>query len=299
VSVVRVGAHVNAIVGQIAGRRFADAVEARLWDAGVRGLEEKTVLVRMVSEGCKDAASAARLLRERYPDVGEAAILAGLANARDGYARSFLVAELGPIRTEAATRLLLEELRVADPDRRAVAAWLLLDRGLADGVAAVAEAWRSGSESMEVWSLLCECGRSEAIAAVEERFDSVSLGTRFGVVGCFIKRRYWGPPFLDGPPVPDATWEKSVESLLVHALADARHWPGGAVQRGGRCLCWGPYSFAHPRVCDIAACALKEMFPDRYDFDWQAPVALRNLQVMKFRNRWRAEHGLPALPAPR
>ncbi len=297
VSVVRVGTHVRAIVGAIAGREFADAVEARLWDAGVRRLEEKAVLVGMVSEGCKDAARGARLLQERYPDAAEAAILAGLANAGDEYARSALVTELRPIRTEATTRFLVDETGATDPDRRAQAAWLLLDRDRADGVAAVAEAWRSGSESREAWWFLCNCGRSEAITALEERFDSVSVDTRFGIVGCFILR--WWPPAEAEFPAPDAKWAAGVESLLVHALADARHMRGWLGQKAGMSPGWRQYTFTDPRVCDVAACALREMFPDRYHFDWWAPAAQRDRQLVDLRNRWRTAHDLPALPKPR
>jgi len=297
VRVVRVGAQVRAIVGKIAGHEFADAVEARLWDAGVRGLEEKAVLVRMVSDGCEDAATGARLLLERYPDAAEAAILAGLARARDGFGRALLVRQLHPIRTEATTRFLLDEIRAADPGRRALAAWLLLDRGRAEGVTAVAEAWRSGSEWWEVSEFLCDCGRSEAAAALEERFDAVSLDTRFDIVSRYLLGRSWPVPDAE-PPAPDAKWEAAVESLLVHALADAHHMRGWTGRKAGTSVGCDGYNFGDPRVCDVAACALKEKFPDRYDFQLGAPVAERDGQLLAFRNRWRAAHGLPALPPP-
>jgi len=161
----------------------------------------------------------------------------------------------------------------------------------------VAEAWRSGSEWWEVSEFLCDCGRSEAAAALEERFDAVSLDTRFDIVSRYLLGRSWPVPDAE-PPAPDAKWEAAVESLLVHALADAHHMRGWTGRKAGTSVGCDGYNFGDPRVCDVAACALKEKFPDRYDFQLGAPVAERDGQLLAFRNRWRAAHGLPALPPP-
>ncbi|MFI5403911.1 MAG: hypothetical protein ACHQ1G_13315, partial [Planctomycetota bacterium] len=173
-------------------------------------------------------------------------------------------------------------------------AWLLLDRGRAEGVAAVVEAWRSGETPEGVSSFLSNCGQGSAIAALEERFDAVPVDVRIRIVSSFLFTRSWSfwPPTSDAElPAPDATWEAAVERFLVHTLDDKS-------RQRGLSMASNEYSFTDPRVCDVAACALKGRFGDRYDFDMSVSVARRDRQLVELKNRWRTAHGLAALPVP-
>lgn len=290
VFVMNVGDVVRAILEEIAARRFESLEEAAAWYRDVRALGEHDVLVREIRAGGREALRAAARLKERYPESAEAAILAGIATAKDGNMRLNLVVHLQTVRTATTDRFLLEESRSADAGRRAMAAWLLLLRGNRDGIAPVVEAWRSGESGEAVRDFLCACGDAGAIAALEERFEAVPTYSRLDIVLQFVARTV---PYASQPewPAVDAGWDAAVEKLLVRALGDGAH-------NRGMGLSFQPYQLASPRNCDVAACVLAARWPDRYEFDPLALVGRRDRRIAELANRWRTAQGLEPLPVP-
>jgi mRNA interferase MazF len=79
------------------------------------------------------------------------------------------------------------------------------------------------------------------------------------------------------------------ENLLTAALADRETASGMSVY-------WEITRVSDPRVCDMAAHALSDRWPEKYAFRWSASPAERDEQIRKIRNTVRAERGQAPLP---
>jgi hypothetical protein len=80
--------------------------------------------------------------------------------------------------------------------------------------------------------------------------------------------------------LPDEATLAVAEEILIRLLEDSRRRTG---MSGGI----GDLSYRDPRVCDLAAEALRLGWPDRYEFDFHGPVKARNRQCIAAVNLWR------------
>ncbi len=96
----------------------------------------------------------------------------------------------------------------------------------------------------------------------------------------------------DRPPIaPSPETSKAIEHLLVDALADTERRYG--LECSNRQL-----SLHDPRICDLAALALNQRWPEKYHFTWSANPAQSDPQLVALRDQWRAENGLPSITPP-
>ena len=98
-------------------------------------------------------------------------------------------------------------------------------------------------------------------------------------------------PPRDRPNLPTKEASDAVERLLVSELNDTE-------RRFGMERDFSDFSVVDPRVCDMAAHALSSLWPDKYRFQWEFTSTKCNAEIAGMRNRWRSDHGLPALPPP-
>jgi hypothetical protein len=91
------------------------------------------------------------------------------------------------------------------------------------------------------------------------------------------------------PPTKEAS--DAVERLLVSELDDTE-------RRFGMEREFSEAAVLDPRVCDVAAHALSSLWPEKYRFRWEFTSTKCDAEIAGMRNRWRSDHGLPALPPP-
>ena len=325
--VLRVGDCAETILERIAGRSFwgasytnasmakddeAAVTKARVsaWWIDFQKKGEQQTLMEAVGAGGQDSSEQARRLLQQYPAAAGSAILRGVRAAKEPWIRGGLIHLAGALRSAEADDLLLNALET-DPDLtcRVAAAEELFPRRPELAVPAMVSEWArlkplasefDGHQSVgPLVTFLVGVGGPDAIRALSGRLDGRPLYIREMVIDrCsdedpFLWDPGWRPP--DAPPpgekrvVPPPTLA-AIEDLLVGRLDD----DGETNMTGSR----GSVSFDHPRICDLAASALHERWPDKYSFDLSAPAPARDVQVLKCKNVWRAQRGLEPLPAP-
>ena len=90
----------------------------------------------------------------------------------------------------------------------------------------------------------------------------------------------------------------AIEELYVLLLDDRDTLRGWEM---GRSIGDVPQSLhlVNPRVCDVAALELHDLFPKRYGFaDLATYESHRKQDFLKLKNTWRAAHGRELLPQP-
>jgi hypothetical protein len=132
---------------------------------------------------------------------------------------------------------------------------------------------------------LASCNSPEAIHALAENIGQRSVETRLTIVEAADSN--WLPTVVSNAPATKA----AIEVLLVKELEDTDERFGLSGTRNLK-------SYNDPRVCDMAGEILAECFTNRYPFDLNASLKVRERQRIECLNVWRADHGQPALAIP-
>ena len=278
-----------------AARRHA--IEA--WWKGYQRKGEKAVLTASVRAGGFGASEKARRLAEMDPPAAVAAMAVGLCATKDETAREHLIQILGQIESDASSSVLRREM-LHDPifECRVHAAWALLSRGAKDAGPAMADEFREWklrptnkraidpNDPSGLIAFLGACGDLTAMKALGARMPKLPTELRAEIAAALIAR-------VRNTPIPEKV-EALGEQIAISALQDRSTVGFGE------------------RVCDIAAEALAERWPERYVFhnrrmdppDAAAGSSIHELrlerdpQIIAIANVWCAAHGQKALPLP-
>lgn len=140
---------------------------------------------------------------------------------------------------------------------------------------------RSGDGPRTLIELLGECDDALGLEALGDRLADVPVGQRLAIVGGWALRPRRQSPELD----------ERRQQILQRALEDrSAKW--------GAMISTGAVTRHNPRVCDEAALALNERWPERYPFKWSSALRERDTAILALRNAIRASRGESPLPAP-
>ena len=324
--VLRVGDCAETILAEIAGRSFyersytnasmtkddeAAATRKRViawWTEFQKKGEQQSLVDGVVSGGESSPEQATRLLA-KYPQAAAAAIIQGVHAAKEPWTRADLLVLVGSLKGYEP-QALLQSLLKSDPDLacRVVAAEGLFALLPAVAVAAMVEDWRKlqasrGEPDMfsgtaELVGFLAGVAGPDGVRALADHLDDRSWQMRQMVVErcregdpfLWARWRPAGAPPMGGKVTLSAPTLAAIEELLVGRLDDTAETNESGYRDG--------VSYSHPRLCDLAADALRARWPDRYLFDLSAGTPARDAQIIQCKNVWRGQHGLPVLPPP-
>ena len=261
--------------------------QAVAWWAEVQGKGEKPTLIEAAGKGDQAGCEAARKLVEKYPDAALAAIKAGIkASTHNGYRGEF-VEIAGTLPGEASLDFLKSQLDSSNGLYSQVyAAKELSRRGERGAVPAMIEAWRkiqprlptdegdAYSEVGGVIGFLATSGDVRAIEALGQDIRKAPVDVRLAVVEVFLpfpKRggggglgksvNVYADPNDYMVALPAGEAGAAIERLLAAALDDTE-------RRVGREGDYNEFSYADPRICDMAALVLAQRWPKKYQFQW-------------------------------
>ncbi|MEP6667534.1 MAG: hypothetical protein ABJF10_00190 [Chthoniobacter sp.] len=288
------------------------------WWAEVQGKGEKEVLIKAAATGDQAGCAAARKLVEKYPDAAIDAIEAGIrASTREGYRGEF-VEVAGKLPGDMPLAFLKSKLAPSNGLYSQVHAAEALFKGghPKEAVPAMIEAWRKIQPRLstdeadaygEVGGLitfLATSGDAKAIEALGRDDQKAPVDVRLAVVQVFLPFPKNGGGFGLGKTVhapsspndymaalPAGEAGAAIERLLISALDDAE-------RRVGLEGIYNEFSYADPRVCDMAALVLAQRWPQKYQFQWVGTSTDWDVQIARLRNQWRSENGLPPLSPP-
>ncbi len=286
--------------GQVASTR----AQAEQWWRERQEKGEKQMLIQGVRLADRDSLEQARHLAVLDPSAAVQALAAGIETSKSLEGRIALIREIATIPGEAATRTLYELMKsgihLGDRVSAAAGLWQRGETSVAATVIREWEKWKPSTlpyvpndedtETLELIDFLASCGDNAALHALDTRFSSLPVETKFLVIESGSNSNF-DRTEVESKPLP-AEFEALRENLIVKALDDK-------VQRfrysGGR----NGVSLTNPRVCDMAACALAELQPARYAFKGGVTRFERDVQIAQMRNSWRSTHGLAPLPLPK
>jgi hypothetical protein len=303
-AVLTVGECVETVLYYISGRHFGsnrretrsgDAVRAEVlqWWSDRQTQGEKQTLTEGVGRGDEESLEQARHLVAIDADAAVAALSAGIAAAKSTDIRTDLTRELGMVKTDTAARALRNQMKSGAHlgDRIAAAAelWQRGDGGVVASMIGEWERWEPSAfqppsedqhDTLELIDFLSACGETTAMKALDRRFASLPSDVKLTVLHADATIAF---DEETGRKTMPAEFDALREDLLVKALDDtAREFMGGAT-----------------RVCDMAARALADRWPDRYPFKDKQTLVERDVAIAGLRNTWRSSRGLPPLPAPK
>jgi len=325
-SVMRVGDFAQKIIEHTTGRNFVltrtpdgklvggtRRQQAEAWWAEARSEDEKKALIEATASGGEEGGKAARKLAEEYPHAALEAIEAGVQATTEPDLLGEYVEAAGNIPGDAPVEFLKSKLGSGNGlYAQAHAAKALFARGKPEALPAMIEAWRSaqprlptdeGDAFSEIGGLiefLASSGDATAIDALGRDIRKAPVEVRLAVVEVFVPWEERGTEFLKGrrvhalvkmPKLPGGAAGAAIERLLAAALDDTE-------RRVGMRKEYYEATIDGPRVCDIAALALSQRWPEKYQFQWRENPAESDTQVARIRDQWRAENGLPPAPAP-
>ena len=327
--VLRVGDVARQILEDMSGRNFYPVKtddgklvhgttrrQAEAWWKEVRGKGEKQVLINKAASGGGEGLMAARKLVEKYPDAAIEAIEGGIRATKEAGYRGEYVEVAGRLPGDAPVPFLRSQLGPGNGlCSQVFAAEALFARGKPEAVSAMIEAWRAVqprlptdqddafSEVGGLIAFLAESGEARAIDALGHDLRKTPVDVRLALVQVYLPFGQHGSgssvgksvsitrPPRDRPNLPTKEASDAVERLLVSELDDTE-------RRFGMERDFSNFSVVDPRVCDMAAHALSSLWPDKYRFQWEFTSTKCNAEIAGMRNRWRSDHGLPALPPP-
>jgi hypothetical protein len=323
--VMRVGDVVQRILEHLSGRNFGqwlapdgsripgtvrDRVQS--WWADVQGRGDRQVLIDATTAGNQAGLEAARRLIQAYPDAAIDAIAAGIrATPTDG-TRSEYVEAAGALPGETPVAFLRATMA---PENglysRIAAANILFDRGHADVVPPMIDAWRdlqsrlsaSDRDAFQVAgrliTFLVRSADQRAIEALGRNLSAMPVDVRFALAEVFLPPGHQrggsavglgiGAQSPDMPNLPGGPAGAAIEGLLVGLLDDPE-------RRFGAQGTYDETTFSDPRVRDMAAFVLSMRWPAKYVFHWSPSAATCDAEIAVIRNTWRTDHGLPAAP---
>jgi len=323
--VMRVGDFVKSILEHITGRNFAVTrapdgklvggtrrQQAEAWWAEAQSDDEKKALIEAAASGGEDGSKAARKLVEEYPHAALAAIEEGFRATTEPDVLSEYVEAAGSIPGNAPVDFLKSKLGPANGlYAQTRAAEALFARGKPEALPAIIEAWQNAqprlptneadafSEIGGLIEFLAKSGDAAAIEALGRDIRKAPVEVRLAVVDVFVPWEQRGTEFLKGrkvhalvkmPELPGGVAGDAIERLLAGALDDPE-------RRFGMRKDYDEASIDGPRVCDVAAFALSQRWPKKYQFHWRENPVECETQVARIRDQWRSENGLPPLPA--
>jgi hypothetical protein len=293
--VEHVGGLARTIIEEIAGRQFLRGgnEEIRAWWTEIQNKGEKHVLIEGVEAGKSyySEQQAARLVK-KYPDVALSAIVKGMAKADEDRLKQSFVDIAGNIKGAQAVAFMRQQLKAPALQVRLAAARGLHRQGVQDGIQPMIEEWqRIPAENEHDFSVdeliefLAKSGQLDGVKAlgkdllnrtpnlqrqVIESVGAVEQGNKYPATLAVVSAR---------------------DDLLVQELSNTeRVW--------GMMGNWSGKSVHDPRLCDLAAHHLSELWrsPDRFDF--HTPLQTRERYRVDLMNIWRERQGLPLLPLP-
>jgi hypothetical protein len=232
------------------------------------------------------------------------ALAAGIETSKSLDTRITLIREIATIPGETATRTLHELMKNgAHLGDRVSAAAGLWQRGETEVVAAMIREWEKWkpstlsyvpndeqTETLQLIDLLASCGDNAALRALDTRFPSLPVETKFLVLNSGSNSNF---DRTEAQPKPlPAEFETLREEMIVKALDDKAQ----QFRLSGN---FNGVSLNNPRACDIAASALAKLWPARYIFKGGVTRFERNVQIVQMHNAWRSAHGLTPLPLPK
>lgn len=281
-----------------AGEGPAARKAAEAWWADFQMKGEKQALVDAVASGGHDAPAQAELLTQRYPDVATAALVRGAKAATNGSVRAGLVDQIGKMGNPSSLDFLGDEL-VHSPllESRVAAAFALRTLEHETAVAAMIKEWRQKPEQTEeneyVWDQVPEflsgCDSEEAVRALSADIRQRGPRVKYRVVLALGDTNRWSWRHEAQPASPKTV--EATETALVVLLEDTTECFNTSFFRNDKGL-------SDPRICDLAAWFLSDRWPDRYSFDVEGSLEIRNRQRLLCLNAWRTARKLPAVPVP-
>ena len=269
--------------------RAAQQEAALKWWLEFEAVGEKAFLIREVGKGGPEGSNLAKRLLERYPDEAFEAVVQGLDKTSDSWGHYHYTWAIGssehPDRLDVLRRVIdegrfggstmaaLEALRKPHPKEAVERACKLLD---------LDSSWESEDDfgdtlAEDLFEFLIERGDEAGLQKIRQFLERLGVGHRvdlaLGLYSCEWKSEKGA---------------KAVEEMLALLVEDTR-------RRTGMSGSVGDLSYSDPRVCDLAAEALKHHWPDRYSFDFEASMKVRNRQCLANANVWRKSAGKPLL----
>ena len=269
---------------------------ARKWWRKFETKGERQFLIDEVSSGGESVSFLAAVLSAKYPADAPAALRAGLKNAKVEWSHYRLVYQVGIADfagSEAVLRQVVGDNRFGMGTLAALEA--LRKRGAADALdLAIAlldaeKSWKEGGwmdqmPAEDLIEFLLETRDEKAARAILERLEKLPLDLRVDVVLVLHG-------VLNAKEKPAGATLAVIEEILARLLEDPRRRTG---MSGGI----GDFSYSDPRVCDLAAKTLRGGWGDRYAFDFEGPLKVRDQQCLAAANVWRTANGKELLASP-
>jgi hypothetical protein len=304
---LRVGDVACAILQKIASRRFdyhgtsayigmaKMVAESRplvtAWWASISRKGERRTLIEAVEEGDDNSRGAADLLVQRYPADALGAIRVGLSHATDPDERINLIWALNPVKDAAVTPLLQQQMRTAtEPEVRYRAMQSLIDRDNEEALTLAIKDWEqppANATETYLRNILIEtftsCRDIRGLKELAGSFSRLPVDQRADIVNALHRTDATPAAHEDSPPAvmaAKATYDRLVERMLAQALLDTEVREGMSIG-----------DLHDPRICELAAVQLAELWPSRYHFANSSSRLVLDTQRMKLYNVWRSANG--------
>lgn len=311
--VLRVSDCAQAIIARIASRNFytprsgkkkpVDPKAAiRKWWAEIQKKGEKQVLIEATESGEYRLLEQADLLAKKYPNAALPAIKKGLRNAKDEWARSWLIRTAATLKGKAPVAFLLNEMKNGPSlVRRVTAADELFKRKHPAALPAMLQEWqrvldgykkKASADSDLYWLIefLAGSRNKSAIQALAKDFHRHAPSDRVWILQMFDRHEgifAENPGSVLRPDEPEGIPKEirePVEKLIATALPDSTI----AVSK----------FYGNASIGEVAAYLLATHWPKKYRFNLSAPWFERERQQVVVRNVWRKARNLPPLPVP-
>ena len=300
-NVVTVGFCAGGILQKITGSTFDDPRKARAWWQEFQRQGEQAMLTRAVMSSEKlDTVDSARLLRTRYPGMA-ARILIKAANACDqSWARAPLVNQLAQLNDDDVHRFLIRQIRrETDAQCLQSIAYGLRRHGRELAVREVSsrlqDSWLRQTNDLRITGLLLELlaatDSTNAISFLAANFNHLEPQEKVAVFHSL--QRGTNPPA--GVPIAlreEYKFELEAQQSEPRSLATL-----AAIERFAALALLDPQD-NDPRICDLAAEVLSQLWPGKYHFAPEATLPLREQQRLACLNVWQKHNQpLPFKPA--
>lgn len=273
-------------------------VDVPEWSASA----ERAALIARTSAGGYDYLADARQLVEKYPEAALPAIVAGAAASTDPDARADYVELADTIPGDGVIPFLLTQIAPDIPLRsRISAAAALLARGRDEGLWSLMDTWRYADldraqfpDWARMLELLVRSGNPQVLDLLG-RMPETTADIRMAIVKVLIPSRISDGKVLErgqrwpfsvsvrdnsGPDIPGGiVGGAEAERFLGSVLDDCTSIPYEMEYEGK--------TYTRSRVCDMAALALSQRWPEKYRFAWFADAAARDQQIAVMKATWR------------
>lgn len=279
--------------------------EAEAWWQQVQAKGERAWLNELVRAGGRRGLNCADQLLQKFPDDFVDAAIAGIKacdDPEDPYPHRELVSRLAKQKDPRVDDFLLAELkRSALIHEKVSLAQALRERNQHDAEGIMRNEWNTlikadfngappsspfinggpmdGASAM--LGFLAASESAETMQAVLASWPKLGLSSRVALIDIMSRRDLT----KSNPEV-----KGTIESLLFEAIDDTRESGVSYGFDGG--------SVNDPRICDLAADALRGHWPERFQFDRLALESTRERQRLILINQRRLQIGLEEIPLP-